>query len=162
MYWINLPKLEKQLKANRLSDSNALDYIIANVIVTTLAVYTIDDPFNGLDNLNVLPILIIAFLGIRYNFNAYSRLEGKNFFKFYWALYWVISIRVVLFVLFFLLVVMPVILYLIGNSTYANALENVHLYLNNPWLDSILGSFCGILCYTLLNRSLKRVASNSI
>ena len=103
MNWLNLKELENKISTNNLTDKEGVDYLLANFIYGSVWSYIAS--INGLNLNSTINLLITLFVGIFILFKLYSlnnELDGKDFFKRYFAVTWVIRMKLLIVYFIFL------------------------------------------------------------
>jgi len=155
MIWFNLKNLESKISNNELSDKDGFNYLLANAIVTTLAVSvtTAKDSATWIVITGLIIALLITIWGIKAAFIANNSIDGKDFLKRYLAISWVICMRIFVVILVLALILGIV----IGILTVMNGEDN---YTNNPIKDVITmisTAMVSFICYLLIVNSFKRL-----
>ena len=158
MFWINLHAFETQIVENRLSDLAALSYLIANILLYNLLLYIGGNEYEDVYFLGCLFVLLLIYAAIQLNYNTYARHGGKNFFKIYWAIGWVAGFRLFSLTLALVFTLLPFLLYLLMNSSYAESITQLDSTLENQEFNLVMEVLFTAIIYILMNRSLKRVA----
>jgi len=155
MIWFNLKSLESKISNNELSDKDGFNYLLANAIVTIIAVNitTGKDSATWMLLTGFFLALLITIWGINAAFSANNAIDGKDFLKRYLAISWVISMRIFVVILGVALISGIV----MGILTAMNGEDN---YTNSPIKDVIImtiTAFVSFICYLLIVNSFKRL-----
>ena len=86
MIWLDISNLEDKISKNELSDKDGFNYVLAYFILSALTMNI------GSRNSN-------AIWGLSAAYKANNEIDGKDFFKRFFAINWVIGMRMLLAVL---------------------------------------------------------------
>ncbi len=135
MNWFNINKLEEDISNDNLSEKDGFNYLLAYFILSTIAIVGGNDEMSWrvqlLDIVIQIIIIIWAFNAI-YNINL--EIDGKDFFRRFFAISWVIGMRAVV-VLLILFVIARIILRTLSENSSTLSFES------NPIFDYILVIF---------------------
>jgi hypothetical protein len=153
MIWFNIKELERRLKGNELSDKQAFIYLVANLMVYTLAPYLPRENSTKswwLIAIEVGIVLIITVLGIKRTFDINQSGDNSDYFRRFISLSFVTNVR---FLVFVFLAAIPIGLIAVLIDTNFNIADSV-----KDLFDIALTAVAGIVYYFLLINSFKRVS----
>lgn len=106
MIWFNIRKLEEKISNNELTDKDGFNYLLAFFISISLIFTEIGSDNNvfWIKLLDLFLPIIVTIWGLHTAYNANIKIDGKDFFKRFFAINWVITMRMLGFVLIFLLI----------------------------------------------------------
>jgi len=105
MIWLDIRKLEDKISKNKLSDKDGFQYVLAFFILSTLSVGISsqgEEPWIRV--LKCLLLVAVNIWGVNAAYKANAEVDGKDFFKRFFAIYWVIGMRVLLALLIFMFI----------------------------------------------------------
>jgi len=105
MIWLDIRKLEEKISKNELSDKDGFQYVLAFFILSTLPVGISsqgEEPWIRV--LKCLLLVAVNIWGVNAAYKANAEVDGKDFFKRFFAIYWVIGMRVLLALLIFMFI----------------------------------------------------------
>jgi len=105
MIWLDIRKLEDKISKNKLSDKDGFHYVLAFFILSALSVdisSQSEEPW--IKVLKCLLLVAINIWGLDAAYKANTEVDGKDFFKRFFAISWVIGMRVLLALLIFMLI----------------------------------------------------------
>lgn len=106
MIWYDLKNLENKIAKHELSDKEGLNYVIAYFVLTAVTFSLITNDSNNWVKLSecVLSVLVNVW-GLKAVYKINSEIDGKDFFKRFFAINWVVGIRLLVFVMSLALIV---------------------------------------------------------
>jgi hypothetical protein len=154
MIWFDIKALENKITNNELSDKDGFYYLLAYFIFTLITLSSVANKFNGWLMLCECAIsVLITIWGLRTIYELNNEIDGKDFFKRFFAINWVIGMRI-------LIVIIPLAFFfgiLCGIIAVKN---NIELHEPNPqWgiLSLTFKAFFTLICYLLIINSFKRL-----
>lgn len=109
MIWFNMKELEQRISGNKLSDKDGFNYLLAYTVVLVIAV-TIGGKIDSVwfKFSSCLIHALVSAWGLNASFNANVDIDGRDFFKRFFAISWIVGIRLFLvsIVLMFVLTLM--------------------------------------------------------
>lgn len=155
MIWFNISKLEEKISRNELSDKDGFNYVLAYFIVSVLTMSVSSQNENAwFKLLNCFLLVLITIWGLNAAYKANNEIDGKDFFKRFFAINWVIGMRMILavFILSFLLGVIIAVISLA--SVGGNLMDK------KPFDDFIMSIFISlfeVIYYLLIINSIRRL-----
>ena len=150
MNWINLSDAENKLKENNFEDKEALKYLIALIIITSLASTKVVE-IEWLKNIYILFQIIISIWGTNKVFKLNKKGDGNNFFKRYLVLSWIIGFRLLLISLF---IILP---FSLLNHIFFSHLQIINIQIKDIFY-TVFGLLFSIIYYFQFFKSIKRVS----
>jgi prepilin signal peptidase PulO-like enzyme (type II secretory pathway) len=152
MIWLDIKELETGLKNGALSDKEALNYLLANLILYSVVPYIggNDSTNKWLIALEIVVVIAVTVIGTKKTFDVNSAGDNRDYFKRFLSLSFVTGIRLLALVL---VVAIPIgiIVYLVDKNLDAN--ENT-----KDLFEVALTAVSGIVYYFMLISSFKRVS----
>jgi hypothetical protein len=154
MIWFNIKELENKISNNDLSDQDGFNYLLAFFILSSIGYSFSSGNSNGWITFFgcVLSVLINVW-GLRSVYAANKDIDGKDFFKRFFAIYWVIGFRLFLATI----LVGGVLGVLAGILSAKNGIQHMD---KNPIMDIIFLIFVSmfsVICYLLMIQSIQRI-----
>ena len=154
MIWFNIKELENKISNNELSDKDGFNYVLAFFILSTIGYSISSDNTNGWFKLATCVIsVLINIWGLRTIYNVNNEMDGKDFFKRFFAINWVIGFR--LFIITIIVsIIFGIIVGILSVKSNTNYLEP------NPIKDlfiMIFISMFSVICYLLIINSFRRL-----
>lgn len=153
MIWFNIDLLEHRLKHAILTDRDAFNYLLLNLILYSTIPFMI-----GYDQTNpwyigadVLFTILITVVGNKIVFDINNRGDQADFFKRYVSLSFVVGVRMIVLIL---LIFVP--------SMLVVEILNISFARNDSWqfaFDFLMMNVSGIVYYYMLANSFKRVST---
>lgn len=153
MIWFDIKELELGLKNEKLSDKTTFNYLLANLIMFTLASFASRNEYttNALLLLEIVVTLSITIIGTKRAFDINAEGDNKDFLKRYLSLSFVLGVRLAVFLAF------PI--FIVSGITKGDSGANTSM-------TDLLGIFMtggiGVFYYMMLSNSFKRVSRNSL
>lgn len=151
----NIRKLENKLISDKVSDKEALNYLIANLLLWTICTCLgSEQSFQLKEFLELLVLGAILIYACKECYKINRSGDNKDFLKRFLALYFVLSIRLLGLLLFFGMIF--IIFFQLINS---------YEFLNGEYFDWILDFLTiviEVLFYNLLIRSFKRLQKGTL
>jgi hypothetical protein len=154
MIWFDIKKIEDKISNDELSDKDGFNYVMAFFILTTVALCFVTNNTNGWIKFSTCIVsIIINVWGLNAIYQANTEIDGKDFFKRFFAINWVIGMRLIVITLIFAVIIGIV----IGIVSVKN---EINLKDPNP-LKDILGlifmAMFNLICYLLIINSFRRL-----
>jgi hypothetical protein len=154
MIWFNIKELENKISNDDLSDKDGFNYLLAFFILSTIGYSIASNNTTGWITFSGCIIsILINIWGLKTIYEANKLIDGKDFFKRFFAIYWVIGFRLFLLTL-------PV--YIIAGIFIA--ISSIKSGLNrletNPIRDFVILIFVSlfsVICYLLIVNSVQRL-----
>ncbi len=135
MIWFNMKALEHKIASDRLSDKDGFNYLLAFVVVFVVAIIIGGKIENSWFKFSACLIhALISVWGLNASFNANMGIDGRDFFKRFFAISWIIALR-----LFFAAIVLIFLLLLIVGAISSEA--DVDLQELSPLKDLVVVVF---------------------
>jgi hypothetical protein len=154
MIWFNLKELENKISNDELSDRDGFNYLLAFFILSTIGYSLGSGNSSGwVKFIGLIISILINIWGLKTIYAANKEVDGKDFFKRFFAFYWVIGFR--LFVI--ILPIAMIIGVLIGIFSVKSAPDFSG---NNPIIDLIILIFVSmfsVICYLLMINSVQKI-----
>ncbi len=150
MYFWKIDKLKKELLKHPLSESETFKYLVATVILSSLAMIPV--PFLGNNIWDIYSSIIagiITVFGVFYIYKCNGGASGSNFLQKSLCMGWVIGIR------YFLLIMSPIMIVYIVICLYLGLPESTTL----P--DVVFLNIIYSLYFWLLGKHIKDIAKKS-
>lgn len=151
MIWFDIKELERGLKNEELSDNTIFNYLLANLIIYSLASYVASNEYktNTILLLELIVTLSITIIGTKRAFDINSGGDSKDFLKRYLSLSFVSGVRLVVFI------TLPFgIIKAISNGGMGTKYNNN----TTDLFDIFLTGVVGLVYYLILTNSFKRVS----
>ena len=153
MIWFDISKLEKKISKNELSEKDGLNYVLAFFILEALTMGTDSQVENTwIKLLNCFLMVLITIWGLNKAYKANTEIDGKDFFKRFFAISWVIGMRmlsVIMFIAFLLGAILVIIS--LANDTYPGK----NLY--KDMTATIFMSLFEVIYYLLIINSIRKL-----
>jgi len=154
MIWFDIKNLENKISNNELTDKDGFSYVLANLILTTIVLSFVTNNANGWIKLSqcVISILINVW-GLKTVYEVNNEIDGKDFFKRFFAINWVIGMRLIVITLIFVVIV-GIIIGIVSEKNYMNFNDP------NPIRDIvglIFSAMISFICYLLIINSFRRL-----
>ena len=153
MIWFNIKRLEEDISNDNLSEKDGFNYVLAYFILLTVSavggVYNEMSGWMRLLGVTIQIIIMIWALNAIYKINL--EIDGKDFFKRFFAINWVIGMRILLAL---------VILAVIGGIAMGILYERGSSPLSEPmggYIQVIFGSLVSIIVYLLIMKSFRKL-----
>lgn len=153
MIWFDIRKLEEKISKNELSEKDGFNYVLAFFIIKALTMGTDSQVENAwIKLLNCFLIVLITIWGLNKAYKANTEIDGKDFFKRFFAISWVIGIRmlsVIMFIAFLLGAILVIIS--LASDTYLG---------KNPYKDmttTIVIPLFEVIYYLLIINSIRKL-----
>lgn len=154
MIWFNIKELEYKISNDDLSDKDGFNYLLAFFILSTIGYSIASNNTNGwITFLGCIISVLINIWGLKTIYEANKLVDGKDFFKRFFAFYWVIGFR--LFLLTIPVFIIAGIVFSI--SSLKTGLPQME---SNPIMDVvtlIFVSLFSVICYLLMINSIQRL-----
>ena len=154
MIWFNIRKLEDKISKNELSDKDGFNYVLAYFIIS---VFTMSlgshNESAWIKLLHCVLLATITIWGLTAAYKANAEIDGKDFFKRFFAINWVIGMRMLfaLFIVAFIAgIVMAIILLINGD-------HNMDKSPTKDWIILISVSLFEVIYYLLVINSIRRL-----
>lgn len=100
MIWFDIKELERKLKDGVLSDKDAFNYLLANLIIYSTLPYTYSNQYETkwLMALEFIIFIAISIVGTKRTFDINFATDNKDYFKRYISISFVTMIRLLPFV----------------------------------------------------------------
>ncbi len=135
MVWFNMKELEHKIACNSLSDKDGFNYLLAFVVVFAIAVILGGKIENSWFKFSAcLFHAFISVWGLNASFTANMGIDGRDFFKRFFAISWIIALR-----LFFAAIILIFLLLLIVGAISNEA--DVDLQELSPLKDLVIVVF---------------------
>jgi hypothetical protein len=157
MIWFDIKKLEQKISNNELTEKEGFNYLLAYSIITVFALSFASNKTNGWMMFSEFAIsVLITIWGLRTTYEVNNEIDGKDFFKRFFAINWVIGMRI--------LVILIPLAFLFGLffGFFAVA-NNINLHEPNPQLSIVSLTFKAmftLICYLLIINSFRRLKIN--
>jgi hypothetical protein len=154
MIWIDIRKLENKISANELSDKDGFNYVLAYFILVAIVLAIISNDSSALVKLlgSILSV-IITIWGLNATYQANNEIDGKDFFKRYFAISWVIGMRLII-VMLVLSIISGLVIVIISTKNGSDYLKTNPV---NELVSLIFTSVFSIICYLLIINSFRRI-----
>ena len=154
MIWFDIKNLENKISNNELTDKDGFNYVLAFFILMTIALSLATNNSNGLIKLSqCLITVLINVWGLRTVYDVNCEIDGKDFFKRFFAINWVIGFR-----LFVVAIIFAVIISIIIGI--ASVGHSINLKDPNPVKDIaflVIVAMYNLICYLLIINSFRRL-----
>lgn len=159
MIWLDLKGLERKISNNELSENDGFNYLMATMVLTSIAVggFSRQSSYSWLNFLNVILAVGITVWGINACYKANNDLDGKDFLKRFLAISWVISMRMLLWVIGLSLVIGII----VGIVIATNGVHDGVLQPMKDILILILTALLSLVCYLFIINSFKSLKVNA-
>jgi len=154
MIWLDISKLEDKISKNELSDKDGFNYVLAFFILSAL---TIDSGLQyenrWIKYLNCFLLVLITIWGLNRAYKANDEIDGKDFFKRFFAINWVIGMRM-LFAILILSFILGMVIGIISLARSGNYIDT------KPIKDLIITIFVPLFevsYYILVINSIRRL-----
>jgi hypothetical protein len=154
MIWLDISNLEDKISKNELSDKDGFNYVLAYFILSALTMNIGSRNSNEwIDLLNCFLSVLIAIWGLSAAYKANNEIDGKDFFKRFFAINWVIGMRMLLAVLILGMVagIVVGIISIISSDAY------IHEGLSKDLFRAISMSLFEVIYYLLIRNSIRRL-----
>lgn len=154
MIWFNISKLEDKISKNELSDKDGFNYVLAYFILSVLTIsFGTQDGNVWFRLLNCFILVLINIWGLNAAYKANVEIDGKDFFKRFFAINWVIGMRMiyVIFIFAFIYGFMIIITSLINSWRIGD---------KNPFEELIISTLIWlfeVIYYLLVINSIRRL-----
>jgi len=154
MIWFNIKKLEEDISNDNLSEKDGFNYVLAYFILTTISVVGGYNEMSGwIRLLGAAIYVIITIWGLNASYNINLEIDGKDFFKRFFAISWVIVMRVLVAILI-LSVIGGIAMGILSENSSNLSLES------NPmggYIQVIFTSLVSIIVYLLIMKSFRKL-----
>jgi len=154
MIWLNLKELENKISKNELSERDGFNYVLAFFILCSIALSL---PANNTGSwfkfLACVISVVINVWGLNASYNANKAVDGKDFFKRFFAINWVVGMRLLLVILVCAVMAGFVIAILSYNS-HTNYMDPSPM---KDVISLILMTLFTVICYLLIINSFQRL-----
>ena len=156
MIWFNIKKLKEEISNDNLSEKDGFNYVLAYFILSTIsAVGGYNEMTAGIRLLGAALYVIITIWGLNAIYKINLEIDGKDFFKRFFAINWVIGMRILVVLL---------ILSVIGGIGMGILYERSSSPLSEPmpgYLLVIFTSLVSIILYLLIMKSFRKLKPKS-
>jgi hypothetical protein len=154
MIWFDIKNLESKISNNELTDKDGFSYVLAFFVLTAIVLSFVTNNSNGWIKLSqcVISVLINVW-GLKTVYEVNNEIDGKDFFKRFFAINWVIGVRLLVVTMIFAVIVGIV----FGIVSVKNGMD-----LNSPNpIKDIVGlifmAMYSLICYLLIINSFRRL-----
>lgn len=154
MIWFNIKELEYRISNDELSDRDGFNYLLAFFILSAIGYGMVSGNENGwIKFFSCVAAILINVWGLRAIYEANKSVDGKDFFKRFFAFYWVIGFRLFLFTIP-IWIIIGIIMGITSAISGSNQMEM------NPIKDlfiMIVASLYSLICYLMIINSIQRI-----
>lgn len=155
MIWFDIKKLEEKISRNELSERDGFNYLLAFFILSGITMGSNSGIENtGVQLVNCILLVLISIWGLNKAYKANVEIDGKDFFKRFFAVNWVIGIRM-LCVLLSVIVIIGVVTGIISHENSTTLIDR-----KQPFEDIVMTIFSAMLeviFYLLVINSIRRI-----
>jgi len=149
MIWFDISKLEDKISRNELSDKDGYNYVLAFFILSVLAMSISSQDGNGwIKLLNCFLLVLITIWGLDGAYKANTEIDGKDFFKRFFAINWVIGMRM-LVVAFLFGIVLAIISLAVDTPAGKGPIREL--------ISTIFVSLFSVIYYLLIIKSIRKL-----
>jgi hypothetical protein len=154
MIWFNIRKLEDKISKNELSDKDGFNYVLAYFILSVFAMSLgTHDKSVWIKLLHFVLLATITIWGLTAAYKANDEIDGKDFFKRFFAINWVIGMRM-LFALVILIFIVGIVMAIISRVSGGNYVDNSPI---KDFITLISVSLFEVIYYLLVINSIRRL-----
>lgn len=154
MIWLNINELENKISENKLSEKDGFNYVMAYFILSVLSMsFVTHNESAWIKSLNCGLIIVITIWGLNSVYKANSEIDGKDFFKRFFAINWVIGMRM-LFALVVLIIILGIVMGIISLVINSNDMDNS---MSKDLIATGFVSIFEIVYYSLVRNSFRRL-----
>jgi len=149
MIWFDISKLEDKISRNELSDKDGYNYVLAFFILSVLAMSISSQDGNAWIKLsNCFLLVLITIWGLDGAYKANTEIDGKDFFKRFFAINWVIGMRM-LVVAFLFGIVLAIISLAVDTPAGKGPIREL--------ISTIFVSLFSVIYYLLIIKSIRKL-----
>jgi len=149
MIWFDISKLEDKISRNELSDKDGYNYVLAFSILSVLGMSISSQDGNAwIKLLNCVLLVLITIWGLDGAYKANTEIDGKDFFKRFFAINWVIGMRM-LVVAFLFGIVLLIISKAIDTPMDKSPIKEL--------ISTIFLSLFSVIYYLLIIKSIRKL-----
>jgi len=154
MIWFDIKKLEDKISKKELTDKDGFNYVLAYFVFSVIVLsFITKDTSVWIKFFECAISVIITVWGLKTVYEVNNDIDGKDFFKRFFAINWVIGMRILVVTLIFAFIIsIPIGIISIQNGINYND--------PNPIKDIImlvLGAMYNLICYLLIINSFRRL-----
>jgi hypothetical protein len=154
MIWFDLKNLENKISNNELTDKDGFSYVLAFFVLSAIGISFITNSSNGWIKLTQCVISVfITVWGLKTVYEVNNEIDGKDFFKRFFAINWVIGMRLLVITLIFAVIVGIV----IGVVSSKNGMNLTDPNPIKDIVELIFMAMYGLICYLLIINSFRRL-----
>lgn len=154
MIWFNIKKLEEDISNDQLSEKDGFNYVLAYFILSAISfVGGYNDMSGPIRLLGAAIFVLITIWALNAIYKINLEIDGKDFFKRFFAINWVIGMRVLVATLILFVIGWIVIAILSENSDKLSLESNPMV----GFVQIIFASLFSIIIYLLIMNSFRKL-----